>query len=95
MYRFLPHKTKGEGFFLAALRKRADECDETPSRFLKTPSRMDKKKKGKDAKQPLSVPREAKDWLKESDAFNLTLSGTSVVASRKLMPRYMPCSVSN
>ena len=83
VYRFLPHKTKGEGFFLAALRKCADGCDETPSRFLKTPSQMDKKKKGKDAKQPLSVPREAKDWLKESDAFNLTLNGTSVVAFPK------------
>ncbi len=83
VYRFMPHKTKGEGFFLAVLRKRAGECDETPSRNQKTPSRMDKKKKGKDAKQPLPVPRETKGWLKESGDFEMTVCGTSVLAFPK------------
>ena len=40
VYRFLPHKTKGEGFFLGVLKKRADVLDETPRRFLKTPRRF-------------------------------------------------------
>ena len=35
VYRFLPHKTKGEGFFLAVLRKDGDVCEETPKRFSK------------------------------------------------------------
>ena len=83
VYRFLPHKTDGEGFFLAVLRKRGDVCDETPRRFQKTSARLDKKKKGKDAKQPLSVPREAKAWLKEADGFELAVNGAMVEAFPK------------
>lgn len=30
VYRFFPHKTKGEGFFLAVLRKNGEEAHETP-----------------------------------------------------------------
>lgn len=76
VYRFLPHRTKGEGFFLAVLRKQEGE--------LETVSlRPEKKKKGKDNKQPLSVPKEVKDWLKTSDTFRLTVKETSVVAFPK------------
>ena len=83
VYRFLPHKTKGEGFFLAVLKKRFDVLDETPRRFLKTSKRFDKKKKGKDGKQPLAVPSEAKTWLNESDSYQLTMKDTSVIAFPK------------
>jgi 16S rRNA C967 or C1407 C5-methylase (RsmB/RsmF family)/NOL1/NOP2/fmu family ribosome biogenesis protein len=83
VYRFLPHMTKGEGFFLAVLRKREGECDETPSRFLKSPSRMDKKKKGKDNKQPLVVPKEAKGWLDSASDYSLAMKETNVVAFPK------------
>ena len=82
VYRFMPHKTKGEGFFLAVLRKRPDVLDETPKRFKKTSRRLEKKK-GKDAKQPLSVPREAKAWLNDADAYELTVNGTMVEAFPK------------
>ena len=82
VYRFLPHKTKGEGFFLAVLRKHADDLEETPKRFK--PSKCsDKKKKGKDTKQPLQVPREAKTWLGEADAYQLAVKDTSIVAFPK------------
>ena len=83
VYRFLPHKVKGEGFFLAVLRKHEGECEETPSRKLKTPSRMDKKKKGKDNKQPLSVPKEAKEWLASASDYSLAMKDTQVVAFPK------------
>ena len=33
VYRFMPHKTRGEGFFLAVLRKRPEVLDDTPKRF--------------------------------------------------------------
>ncbi|MBQ2856817.1 MAG: rRNA cytosine-C5-methyltransferase, partial [Bacteroidaceae bacterium] len=71
-----------EGFFLAVLRKRPDVLDETPKRFKKTSRRLEKKK-GKDAKQPLSVPREAKAWLNDADAYELIVNGTMVEAFPK------------
>ena len=83
VYRFLPHKTKGEGFFLGVLKKRAGVLDETPRRFLKTSARLDKKKKGKDAKQPLVVPKEAKTWLEDSSEYALAMKDTNVVAFPK------------
>lgn len=83
VYRFLPHKAKGEGFFLAVLRKHGDVSDETPKRFAKTSSRMDKKKKGKDAKQPLVVPKEAKAWLEDGTDYSLAMKDTNVVAFPK------------
>ena len=83
VYRFLPHKTKGEGFFLGVLKKRGDVLDETPRRFLKTSARLDKKKKGKDAKQPLVVPKEVKVWLEDSSEYALAMKDTNVVAFPK------------
>ena len=83
VYRFLPHRTKGEGFFLAVLRKQADVYEETSVSFRKTSSRMDKKKKGKDVKQPLSVPKELKGWLKDADDFVLEVQDTKVTAFPK------------
>lgn len=83
VYRFLPHKTKGEGFFLGVLKKRGDVLDETPRRFLKTSARLDKKKKGKDAKQPLVVPKEAKVWLEDGSEYALAMKDTNVVAFPK------------
>ena len=84
VYRFLPHKTKGEGFFLAVLRKDGDVCEETPKRFSKTSARMDKKKKGKDTKQPLVVPKEAKEWLASASDYSLAMKDTQVVAFPKV-----------
>ena len=63
VYRFLPHRTKGEGFFLAVLRKHEGELE-------KVALRSEKKKKGKDNKQPLVVPKEAKSWLENATAYS-------------------------
>ena len=67
---------------MAVLRKHADILEETPKRLM--PSKCSgKKKKGKDAKQPLQVPREAKNWLSQADAYQLAVKDTSIVAFPK------------
>lgn len=80
VYRFLPHKVKGEGFFLAVLRKHAGEVETVEPRAEK------KKKGGKDVKgkaPQLSVPKEAKDWLQIPGDYQLTINGTNVQAFPK------------
>ena len=76
VYRFLPHRTKGEGFFLAVLRKHEGELE-------KIALRSEKKKKGKDNKQPLVVPKEAESWLKNSSAYSYVMKDANVVAFSK------------
>ena len=79
VYRFLPHRTKGEGFFLAVLRKH-DGVVETVK------PRPEKKKKGKDTKgktPQLVVPKEVKTWLKEPETYEYTIKETSVHAFPK------------
>lgn len=76
VYRFLPHRTRGEGFFLAVLRKHEGTVETIQLR-------SEKKKKGKDAKQPMAVPREAKMWLKDADCFEWGVDGTRVEAFPK------------
>ena len=80
VYRFLPHKVKGEGFFLVILRKHAGEVETVEPRAEK------KKKGGKDVKgkaPQLSVPKEAKDWLQIPGDYQLTINGTNVQAFPK------------
>ena len=79
VYRFLPHRTKGEGFFLAVLRKHEGEVETIQPR-------LEKKKKGKDTKgkaPQLVVPKEVKSWLKEAGRFEYTVKETSVHAFPK------------
>lgn len=76
VYRFLPHHTKGEGFFLAVLRKDEGELE-------KIALRSEKKKKGKDNKQPLVVPKEVKSWLESGSAYTYMMKDTNVVAFPK------------
>lgn len=79
VYRFLPHKTKGEGFFLAVLRKHEGVVETIQPR-------PEKKKKGKDAKgkvPQMVVPKEVKSWLREAGDYAYTLKETSVHAFPK------------
>lgn len=68
-YRFLPHLTRGEGLFMAVLRKPADE----PLRPVKlgkkqrTPSRTD-------------APRTIKQWLAGEKEFAVTVAADAVTA---------------
>ena len=76
VYRFLPHRTQGEGLFLAVLRKHEGMVETIQPR-------PEKKKRGKDSKQPLSVPREAKMWLKDAETFEWFVNGTIIEAFPK------------
>ena len=78
VYRFLPHRTKGEGFFLAVLRKHEGVVETVQPRL--------EKKKGKDAKGKAPqqiVPKDVKSWLKEPNAFDINLNGVMVEAFPK------------
>ena len=72
-YRFLPGRTRGEGFFLAALRKPGT----APTTFSLAEPRGAKKGKNK---QPIAaVPAECKQWIKDS-SYTYKVEGTDVVA---------------
>ena len=67
VYRFFPHKTKGEGFFLAALRKADGETEEI--RF----KNKNKKEKGKTAP---AIPKAVKSFLSDTSSFSPEWSGS-------------------
>ena len=79
-YRFLPGRTRGEGFFLAVLRKGGEPhpvCEEEPGGATMKRRSADKKAKGK---QPMmAVPSECKSWLAASN-YIYKVATDSVVA---------------
>lgn len=68
-YRFFPHKTKGEGFFCAILRKSASDT------VIQT-----KQKKNKDNKPKNDLPSEYKDYLLNKDKFIFSLYNNNWIA---------------
>lgn len=88
VYRFLPHRTKGEGFFLAALRKHASDEEDSVAPCGYFPSAAPPKAKGgkpqKGKQTPLpAVPADAKAWLCQPDDFQWEVKGTEVTAFPK------------
>ncbi len=96
VYRFMPHKTKGEGFFLAALKKvcHSERSEESVSdkqsvhRFF-ADAQNDKKKKPKkqkdakaNAKAPV-VPRELTQSLLRPEAFYIEARAIDFIAFPK------------
>lgn len=67
--RFLPHRTDGEGFFLAALRKPRE--DDEPAPLCR--------KKERKGKTP-AVPVGCRAWLREPDAWEWACDGEQVTA---------------
>lgn len=67
-YRFLPHLTRGEGLFMAVLRKPADE-----------PHNPAKLKKQQVARRT-DAPRTIKQWLVNEKDFQVTIAGDTVTA---------------
>ena len=78
VYRFLPHRTKGEGFFLALLRKPADaeEVQEPAGR------KAHRKGRGKsDAPVfPKEVAAKAKSWLDDKKEYTWEVKGAFLTA---------------
>lgn len=71
-YRFFPHKTKGEGFFIAVVRK-LDQAEETVPRSSKKKSSIPK------SGQPIRVPEEAKKLLLKNDDYRFTMHSDGTI----------------
>ncbi len=74
VYRFLPYKTKGEGFFLAVLRKNGEQVVDS----LKTKSSKKNKKE-----KPLDIPKQVFQWLIHPQEFILDRRESLIIAHRK------------
>lgn len=68
-YRFLPHLTRGEGLFVAVLRKSNDEPIQ----------QISLRRKGKSAGKPAQTPKAVKQWVEGS--FTFAPIGDSIVAT--------------
>lgn len=82
VYRFLPHRTKGEGFFLAALRKQGTACLSDRNDKERIKKKKQKGEKGTSS-QAVVVPKEVKNWLHPSDDFQFEVRGSRAVAFPK------------
>jgi len=69
-YRFMPHRTRGEGLFMAVLRKPASSAQ--PLRIKKKPS----------SSSP-TLPAQVRDWLLSVQDYDLSQHGDEVVANPK------------
>lgn len=76
VFRFLPHCTKGEGFFLSILRKVDTDGQSSCFRYPK-----DKKKK---TEKPLPFPKECRGWLLNADRYDIEVQDTAVLAIPKV-----------
>ena len=76
-HRFFPHKTKGEGFFIAALQK-----NETSQK----PKAESRKSDRRSSTKQLSLPSAfnyVRRWLKDDDAFYFSLDSNRIIAFPK------------
>ncbi len=83
VYRFLPHRTKGEGFFLAMLRK--PEGEETQIRYKSTSSQA--KKTTASSKENAGATKEqllaARAWLLSAEDYEVSANGMNITAFPK------------
>ena len=70
-YRFMPHRTRGEGLFMAVLRKPAG-----PSHSLRI--------KKKTSSPSPAMPKQVREWLVAGQDYDLSLHGDDVVANPKV-----------
>lgn len=77
-YRFMPHLTRGEGLFMAVLRK-PGEPDDSHSRLLDEPAGK-RNKKGKKTTPAAPVPDEWRQRLAHPDDFDFVSRGDSFLA---------------
>lgn len=75
---FFPHKTKGEGFFISAIRKPEEEDSDYS---LNTSAK--KKKKKNDKQKPVPIPKEIKQWINGSEDFTFFQDGDTYSAFPK------------
>ncbi len=80
VYRFLPHRTRGEGFFLTVLRK--PDAGNMAEPYTTSVSRKPVKKNGGKSPQPVSKETlsAARQWLFAPDSFDLQAEGALITA---------------
>ena len=76
-YRFLPGRTRGEGFFLAVVRKPKE--GPLSSQYAKVTD-CKKHKKTKDRHNAIAVPTECKQWLTHDNSYTYKVMGTEIIA---------------
>lgn len=76
--RFLPHRTVGEGLFMAVLRKTSDDGEAGTGGRKRNRQNKDKGKKG--GRNPLKISREMENWLLNPERYALMVDGEEAVA---------------
>ena len=80
-YRFLPGRTRGEGFFLAALRKKdASTPTHEKGEEAYRSTKKNKKDKAKGKQPSQAVPAECKGWLTNPNRYTYKTTGAEVIA---------------
>jgi NOL1/NOP2/fmu family ribosome biogenesis protein len=79
VYRFLPHRTQGEGFFMAVLRKQGTDVSEGEDIAIYNKVRKEKRDRKAAPKAP-AIPAEARAWVKEPEAYLWQMQGDTAVA---------------
>jgi 16S rRNA C967 or C1407 C5-methylase (RsmB/RsmF family)/NOL1/NOP2/fmu family ribosome biogenesis protein len=77
VYRFLPHRTQGEGFFMAVLRKHAAAGDEDIAVYNKVKK---EKRDRKPAPKAPAIPAVARTWVKHGEEYAWEMMGDKAVA---------------
>lgn len=85
VYRFMPHTTRGEGLFMAVLRKSDDEetedRDDLVRSFLKRNQKNQKKGNKENPRETLAeFPKEVKQWLSQPNSFEFAVKGDKLLA---------------
>ena len=79
-YRFMPHTTKGEGLFIAVMRKNDDEEAEDPDYIIRSINKQGSKKEKNNAPK---VPDAVKKYLLKPDKFEFSVAGDTIKAIPK------------
>lgn len=83
VYRFLPHKTRGEGFFLAVLRKAEGTAEKAADDDAATRRHKPAAARGKRNSAP-AVSKDllatARNWLLSADDYELSVNGMNITA---------------
>lgn len=75
---FFPHKTKGEGFFISAIRKKEYDTDGILNSSEK------KKKKKNNKQKPMPIPKEIKQWISGAEEFTFYQENDNYFAFPKI-----------
>ena len=79
VYRFLPHRTKGEGLFMAVLRKHEEDWNEQSR----------KKSKKKQPADKVQIPKVVKEWLASEASLDYKQFGNLIVAAHSCFQEEM------